>query len=790
MIPGTEGLPTQIRPSPSPNWAHQKPKAPSKVEVPHLRDYWNVVLKRKWLVLTVLVTVVVGTAVQTMTTTKVYRSTARVRIDPESTNILPYEDVYQAADQGIAMETYLQTQFKILQGRTLAERIVKQLQLHENPSFNAETSGGLLTDSLAGLIGGTIALLKGRQPETPDSAENRLDKDEADLSADVDRFLGSLQVQPIRGSRLVEVSYASHDARLAATIVNTLADQFIEMNFESRYQATTKATEFLQKQMHELKVKVEKSEEQLVAYARAHNILSLAGSSSKEGDRSQNIIMQKLADLNQEMTKVEAQMIERSAEFDAVKNATVQDFPDALVTDNIRQLETTLADLEQKLANMTSHYGPVWPEVVQLKREVNEVNTQLVREKKRAIQRARAQYQVAVDRRNRLQTALVAQKEMADQLNENSIQYNILQREVETNKQLYEGLLQRLKEAGVAAGLKSSNINVVDRGETPRRVYRPRTAINLALGLILGLMLGVSMAFFIDYLDNTIKTPDDIEKTLDLPSLGVIPAFKMFETPVGTRLLTAASTQSTDASVDAVLQGSQDMRSRVWEAYRSLRTSLLLSNSGKPPQIILVTSALPAEGKTTTALNAAIVLAQTSARTLLIDLDMRRPKIGSHFGLNGHQGMSYFLTGNSDLTSQVRKTSVPNLFVVSAGYVPPNPAELIGSDRMDKALKLLRDYFQYVVIDSPPILSVTDALVLSPKVDGVVMVVRGGETPREAVRRASEHLNQVGAKILGVMINDVDIRKSEYRYYYKYYYDSKYYSGYGYGGDKEDAGKS
>ncbi len=367
-------------------------------------------------------------------------------------------------------------------------------------------------------------------------------------------------------------------------------------------------------------------------------------------------------------------------------------------------------------------------------------------------------------------------RHVATDLHEASIQYNILKREVDSSKQLYEGLLQRLKQAGVSAGLKSSNIRVVDPGEVPLLSYHPRSQRNLSLGLLLGLFCGVGLAYLLDLLDNTVKTPEDVEREIGLPSLGMVPAFA----GNGSTRKLVLFRRSQDHAPRHVLWEEKDLRSKMWEAYRALSMSILLSHSDHAPQVVLVTSALPQEGKSTTAINTAVVLAQTGARTLLVDLDLRKPSVARTFGLENGQGMSTFLSGNSDFSSELHETAIPNLVVAPSGPLPPSPAELLGSEGMDKAMALMREFFKYVVIDSPPVLSVTDPLRLAHHADGLIMVVKGGVTPRQAVRKASEQISRVGGKILGAVINNVDLKKSDYGSYYHYY---NYYQDY-YGEEK------
>ena len=716
-----------------------------------LRHYYRVFIKRKWLIAAVLFSVLSAVALQTFTMVPIYRSSAKVRIDPESSNILPYQEVMASSESYLMTESYLRTQHRILESRALARRVIKRLDLLNRASFNEDPGEGIFFQTGQALKSFAMLIFS---PSREDSKEEQ---------EHVDRFLSNLSISPITRSRLVEVSYDSHDQGFAAEVVNTIVEEFIEQNFENRYQSLVRATKFLQKQLESLKVKVESSEEDLTRYARAHNILNI--------DERESVVSQKLADLNQEMTKVQAGLIAKTAFYETVKDASVSDFPQMLKTDLGESLENRLFELERELVSLSTRFGPEWPDVIELKNQIFEVRAQLSRENERTLQNAQVEYSVALDHYSRLAQALEEQKQLANRLNEDSIQYNILRREVETNKELYEGLLQRLKEAGVSAGLKSSNIQMLDRGEVPWETFRPRKLLNLLLGLVVGLLSGVGLAFLVEYSDNTLKTPDQVEKLLGVPSLGVIPSVRPGEVKqLGNKA------QGVSGAVPALLPEGSGAGSRVGEAYRSLRTALMLSSSGQHPKTILVTSALSKEGKTTTAANIGVVFAQTGGRTLLIDLDMRKPYLSRYFGIKSKGGVSSFLSGNSDLASQISATAFPNLCLLPAGPIPPNPAELIGSSRMNESLKFLSNHFDHIIIDSPPILSVTDALVVSPLVNGVVMVIHGGKTPREAVMKSGGHLEHVGAKILGAIINNVDMQSSEYYYYYRYYYDSAYYT--------------
>lgn len=718
-----------------------------------LRKYLHFLLGRRRLILGVTLGVVFVAMLQVFTTTPLYRASATLQIDPEGQAILPQEIGVDSVAGAKIQEEYLATQARKLQSRSLALRLIEGLDLAENPSFTVPTSAGFFVDRfrqasrlvrrLWSDVGGAV--------------------DEGVL---VDRFLRRLGVEVWRNTRLIEVSFVSPDPELAAEVANRVVEEFIEQNLETHYLATNRVTEFLSTQLEGLEKTVEGSEEKLIRYARENDIVNL--------NERETLNAGKLADLIDELTRVEGELIELQAKHQEVARATVDAFPQNLRSPTIIRLEAELSEQRRRLAGLASRHGPGWPEVRQLEREIGELERQLRGEKEGAIRQAREAYRVAVDRHRRLSDAVESQRTVVDRLNKDSIQYRILQREVETNKDLYESLLQRLKEAGVSAGLNWSNLHLADRAGVPRHPAYPSRSLALVVAVVLGLFLGVGASLLAEAFDDTFASTEEVAQTLGLPALGMIPVLEEL----------AERDPDGEVAEDTLIpyQGSLSFQDPAWEAYRSLRTSILLSHSGQPPQTILVTSALPGEGKSTTVANTAIVLAQTGARTLILDLDMRKPSMARLFGVSAREGMSTFLTGNSDLSSLVKETGFSNLFIVPAGPTPPNPAELVGSRRMGAGLEMLTEYFDHIILDSPPCLEITDALVLSTYVHGLLLVVRAGKTPKELVKKASDRLLRIGGKILGVLVNAVDVRKSAYGYYHSYY---RSYSRSGYGDSGE-----
>ena len=435
------------------------------------------------------------------------------------------------------------------------------------------------------------------------------------------------------------------------------------------------------------------------------------------------------------------------------------------------------------MAQVGTQFGPGYPKVAELQNQIKEIDTQIQLEMKKIVDQAQGDYQAAVNRENMLSAALDKQKDEANALNESAITYTLLKRDVETNRTLYEGLLEKLKEAGVSAGLKSTNFRTVDVARVPTAPSEPNIHQGLTTGFGLGLAGGIMLAFLLEGLDNTVRTPEQAHAISGLASLGMIPLGSRNVKLSGTRQQLSISSPSQEA-VELITQSRP--QSQMSESYRALRTSLLLSSVGAPPKVIVMTSALPQEGKTTTSMNTAIVLAQKGGRVLLVDADLRRPSIHKALGLGPRGGLSNVLTGTTPLEQAITTSELlPTLYVLPAGTPPPNPAELLASPQMRDLLTTLRLNYDHIVIDSPPTLSVTDAVIMSTYADTVVLVIRSGQTTKHALRRAREILVRVNARISGVLLNAADLSSPEYYYYYGH--GGKYAQGY-YEQDDEDEG--
>jgi capsular exopolysaccharide synthesis family protein len=438
----------------------------------------------------------------------------------------------------------------------------------------------------------------------------------------------------------------------------------------------------------------------------------------------------------------------------------------------LEKLREREADLAIQYAQATTQFGVAYPKVVELNNQLKQLRKEITAEETRMQQRIRDEYLAAVQREGLLTTAFEQQKQQANQLNESAIEYSTLKRDAETNRQLYQDLLQRLKEAGVSAGLRSSNIRVVDVARTPTHPIKPNVPRNLELGLLLGLACGIGLVFVLESLDTSIRNTEELSAISALPALGIIPLQLSSNGHLRKRLKTVSA--KTEKSESPTLVTYARPQSEAAEAYRALRTSILLSSFGAPPKVILVTSAMPQEGKTTVSANSALVLAQRGSRVLLVDADLRRPAVGKLFGIRSRGGLSTLISGSDKVGDVVLPCpEVPNLWILPAGPIPPQPAELLGSTVMKNHIAQWRSVFDHVIIDTPPCLSVTDAVLLSPEADRVILVARSGQTTKAALRRACDLLLQVNAKVMGIVLNGLN-RHSGEGYYYKYGYGGRY----------------
>jgi polysaccharide biosynthesis transport protein len=711
---------------------------------PHLYDYLLILRKHQWLILSFTLAVVTIVSIATFRMQPVYVATTRIEIDRENANILPFQGT-DSYDYMMDLENYIETQSKILTSETLALQTIRVAGSAGSPG-TSDPSQAVLTGSLAN---------QQRPPE-------------------LGGFLGSLSVKRVPNSRLLDVSFEATNPLLAAQMVNAHIKNYIDQNRRSHYQSTTEATAWLTDQLDELRIKVKNSEDARLEYEKKNQIWEL--------DDKQNITTQRLADLNKELTQAQSDRMNRQSLFEFAKSGEIDSVPQIRDNPAVQDLIRKRADTSAQYNDALAQYGPNFPKVQRLQVQLSELDASVIGEKKSVVGRLDSEFREARQREDLLTKTLDQQKIEANRMSELMVQYNILKRDAEANKSLYDGLLTKLKEAGISAALQSSNIRIVDPAMVPSFPARPAKARNIALAFLVGLVGGIGLALIREYMDNTVKTPDDIETLSRLPSLAVVPAFAESNGDARrSRLLGGGNGNGNGHGRErhAELVAQHYPKSQMSEAFRALRTSLLLSQAEHPPQIILVTSALPREGKTTAAANLAVTLAQLGDRTLLIDADLRKPGIGRLLNLGNGKfaGLSSYLAGVSSLDLvTVQHPAIPNLSAIPTGPLPPNPADLLSSHKLADALVELRTRFKFIVIDTPPIMAATDAVILSVQADGVLIVVRSGETPKEAFTRTRDLLVSVNCHLLGVVLNAVDSSAPDYYYSYRYYPYS-----YGYG---------
>src|ERR1700686_2561546 len=600
------------------NGAVERISAPSRLPAwdlsprePHLYDYLLILRKHQWLILSFMLAVVSITAIGTFRMQPVYVATSRIEIDRENSNILPFQNT---DDYVMDLENYIETQSKILTSETLALQTIRSGVLASQPDFSSDlSSDALATGSLANM------------------------KPPPELGG----FLGSLSVKRVPNSRLMDVSFESTSPLLAAQVVNAHIKNFIDQNFQSHYEATSRASTWLTDQLSELKIRVEKAEDARITYERQNQIWAL------DGDK-QNVTTQRLGDLNKELTDAQSERMRKQSLFEYVKAGDVDSVPQIRDNAAVQDLFRRRAEIYTSYTDALNQYGPNFPKVLRLQAQLKELDDTANKEKKGVIARLESEYREARQREELLTQALDQQKTEVNQMSERMVEYSILKREAEANKALYDGLLTKLKEAGISAGLRSSNIRVVDPAMVPQYPARPAKTRNIALSFLIGLVGGIGLALLREYMDNTMKSPDDIEALAHLPSLAVVPAFGPLNgngNGTSGKLLKGVSTNGHEKRIELVAQHLP--KSQMSEAFRALRTALLLSQAEHPPQVILVTSALPREGKTPAAVNLAVTLAQLGDRTLLMDSDLRKPGIRRAMNLTvGKElGVSSYLAG-------------------------------------------------------------------------------------------------------------------------------------------------
>ncbi len=735
------------RPDPAP------PYPSSFEEEALLVAYWRVLVRHRWTVITFFLLTVIVATVWTFKTRPVYTANATLRIKREEPRVLKFEEVLKEDPQ----PDYYQTQYQILQSRTLAKWVIGLLELDTHPEFQQpDREGGWLPTAWA-LVGARVTGVTSRTPlPAPEGAGD------LELESPITRaFQSRLTVEPVRNAQLVRVFFESRYPDLAARVVNALAEAYIAQNLDQKIEATRYASEFVAKQLEDARGKLENSEAELNRFMGANDILF--GTPGKIEER-QNLLTQQLTNLSTALLQARTERMGKETLVHQARDRDADSLPAVLQSTLIASLKGELGKLEGEYRRLGQTFKPDYPRMQRLQENISQVRRQLENEVRRVVEALDADYRAALGKEQEIQRALGAQQRLVRQLGERMGDYSLLQRQVDTNRELYTTLFTRLKETQISSALFTSNISVVDRAQVPLAPSKPRRAQNLLLAVAVGLLGGVCFAFFFEYLDTNIRDAKEVETVLRVPTLGLVPSRAAVDGQRG-RWLGLLNGDGDEESEPFALVTHTAVASSLAETFRTLRLSLLHSALERPPKTLLVTSVQTGEGKTSIATNLAITLAQSGAgEVLLIDGDMRRPHLHKLLEVPLTPGLSALLAGEVELAEALRPTSIPQLSVIPAGRTPLNPGELLASTRLSRVLEVLRGRFAHIVLDAPPLHGMSDAMTLATRVEGVLLVLRQGWVSRDAAGRAVHLLASVRARLLGVVLNDVDGRTSDGQY--------------------------
>lgn len=718
-----------------------------------LRACARILRKRVTTILIVFFLMFTVILIATLKETPVYRAQVLLEIQKENPDIPTIKDLYELES---VSDSYLKTQYSILASESVARQVIDQLHLDSLPEFNKPKWWQFPVRVFA----------RAKQTVALDPAGRVRDREV--YQRVLERFQDRLTIDPVSQSRLVTVRFDSNNPGLSARIANTLAEDYIDQNLDARWKATQKATDWMSEQLVGVKAKVEKSEEQLQEYAQRNGLVFL----ETDKGASENVANERLQQLQEELTKAQAERYEKEAIYRLVQSGDYGSLPGVVDSKLIQDLSERRAELKRELADLSTKFNPEYPRVKEIQSQVDEIEAALKEERQRAAGKITNEYLAAFRREGLVEQALRDQQKLVNVIAEKAVKYNILKREVDTNKQLYEGLLQTLKQAGVSTSLKATNIRIVDSAVPPVKPAKPRIPLNLAVASLLGLGLGISAAFLQERLDDTLKGADDVERVFGLPALALIPSVhhlngdrpsvrKLLD---GTNSLKSGKNGTTNNPVadwHRIDQGGRPQAALV-EAFRSLRASVLLSTADHPPGSLLITSTQPGEGKTTVASNLALSLAQLGQRVLLVDADLRFPALQRLFSIRESLGLVSYLTGQEDWRSAVRPSGSPGLDLLLCGPVPPNPAELLCAKSMGAFIGSAKSEYAFVILDSPPLLTLADSRILASLVDGVLMVVKSGATPREQIQQSQSSIRSAGATLIGVVLNRVNLHTNGY----------------------------
>ncbi len=729
-----------------------------------LREYWRVLVKRKWTVIGVVVIVVTAALLSSLLMVPEYRSSARIEINPESSRILNYQDFAPEQQGWNATDIFYSTQFQILKSGALAEQVIREEGLQDQPELLGEVRQRSLMGEIRSLFRTVTSAIvpsgnapaEGVETSAPTAEEER----EAKIRRAANSLRSRISVDRVEESRLVDVSVRAFDPQLAERLANATVENYREMSLQRRYDSGNEARDFLEEQLAEMRIQLERADEALMDFARENEVADL----DDRLDRARSAI-DRFSDRRNE---IDEELVELESWKSLIEQGRSEHLDPIVDSESVNQLEDRLIEARSEYAELSQRFQDSYPQVEQVLSRIERLESEIAAEKEQVVDNILGRYENLQAQANALDDAIHERESRMLALNEQAVQYNILQREFETNRELYDGLLQRMKEIGVAAGIQENNITLIEDAVAAGSPFKPNIPRNLMLALALGLMGGIGLALLLEFLDSSIRRVEDIERLVDRPVLGMVPLVKLRQKDADTDKKTRDN-ERVVSHYSAV-----HPNSAVSEAFRSLRTSLMFSTPEGLPRTIMLTSSGMGEGKTTTATNLATVLAQNGSRVLLIDADLRKPRIHRDFNLFRSPGLTNRIALNENDgrdNSAIHATHVPDMFIMPSGSATPSPAEMLSSERLAKVLDSCRRAFDYIVMDAPPTLGLADSMILARQVDGVVVVARAASTGKENFRVAMKRLAQVKAPVLGVVLNGVDLDSPEYAYYSSYYYN-------------------
>ena len=739
----------------------------------NLREYLFIILKRKWLILSLVLVITSLVTIQAYREPSTYQGSTTIRIEPKGGNIL------QTGTALVINQTdpnFWGTQLKLLQSPILARQVILTLNLQDNPDFLGGQANSSVFSSLKRIFSREKTASKSAQgqntePEPIGETEmydRQLTPEQlVKLEPYEDAIVGNETVTPVDKTNLVVINYTHTSPEMAQRVANALADVFVQNNLERQQAGTSKAGIALARAIAEYQQKVKDERDARFNFAKQNNLPLTSTTINLEAERE--------SDYSKQLLEAENNRRNLKADYEAAKNAD-DPFtnPEVQKDEHIRKLRDELSDLTEKRNALLQRYTKEWPDVKAIDAQIASKEEDLKRAPVQILGAMKKRYEASEAQYRSLVSAYSQAHGKTTEQTKAEIDLAAMTQQLTTDEQYLNTLLQKQRELNAMSGDGSTNVSIANYSRLPREPIGPARLRTIVVAFLLSLMAGVGLAFLLDFLDDSVKSIDDIDRYIHLPALALIPAARNEKGRL------PAQTNGSGGNPSTALALVTDVRSPIAEAYRHLRTSLLLSSAGNPPKTILITSSQPSEGKTTTAINTAFMLAQTGAEVLIIDCDLRRPRLHANFNLSNGRGLTNYLSGESSIEDVLQSyEKVPNLKLLTSGPIPPNPAELLGSEEMRKLLQSLSERFTHIIVDSPPAISFTDAAILSTFVDGVILVVHGGRSSRAVVRRARQQLLDVGAHIFGVVLNNVKAESQSYYYgagYYSAYYQSDEYT--------------